>query len=198
MPYTISKRDDEWCVYKKGEDGEPSGETLGCHDTEEKAVAQIGAIESSEDERSLVDRIVERIKVLFEPLLHPPPSPFEPRHTHISVYRQADGRWRWFSISATSVLNRVGEIDSRELFDNFIRRFPEQNTKPFRTFYHKGEAARMVRWTISPATVTFSFRQVCLMRHPGGRQRRRPLPTTQISGVILSVICPFQAQNWNG
>ena len=49
MPYTVKKDKGRWCVYKKGSDGEPSGDTLGCHDTEDEAVAQIGAIESNEE-----------------------------------------------------------------------------------------------------------------------------------------------------
>lgn len=49
MPYTIAKNDkEEFCVHKKGEDGEPMGESLGCHKTKKEAVAQIGAIESEE------------------------------------------------------------------------------------------------------------------------------------------------------
>lgn len=51
MPYTIAKNDDgEFCVYRADDDGQPQGETLGCHDTKEKAVAQIGAIESNEQQ----------------------------------------------------------------------------------------------------------------------------------------------------
>lgn len=47
MPYTIEKRDDEYCVYKK-ENDEAVGDTLGCHATREKAAKQIAAIEASE------------------------------------------------------------------------------------------------------------------------------------------------------
>lgn len=39
MPYEIGKRDDKWCVFKEGSD-----ESLGCHDTQEAAQAQIQAI----------------------------------------------------------------------------------------------------------------------------------------------------------
>lgn len=59
MPYTISQTEKdgkpEWCVYKVGADEKPEGETLGCHDTKDKAVAQIGAIESSEKEPERID-----------------------------------------------------------------------------------------------------------------------------------------------
>ena len=40
----IRKRDDEFCVYKKGVDGEPEGETRGCHATKEEAQKQMAAL----------------------------------------------------------------------------------------------------------------------------------------------------------
>lgn len=58
------------------------------------------------------------------------------------IRQQADGRWRWYSISATSVLNRVGEIDSRDLFDSFITHAQETGEYPIRMFYHQGEGYR--------------------------------------------------------
>lgn len=67
--------------------------------------------------------------------------PIEMR-TRTQIIRQSDGRARWFSISATSVLNRVGEIDSQALFDSFIAHATQAGEYPYRTFYHKGEAFR--------------------------------------------------------
>jgi predicted RNA-binding Zn-ribbon protein involved in translation (DUF1610 family) len=58
------------------------------------------------------------------------------------VQRQADGRWRWFSVSATAVLNRVAEIDSRALFDSFVTQAEETGEYPVRDFYHGGETFR--------------------------------------------------------
>lgn len=45
---------------------------------------------------------------------------FAPVRSRISVIRQADGKHRWFIVAGTSVLNRVGEIDSRALYDSFV------------------------------------------------------------------------------
>lgn len=67
--------------------------------------------------------------------------PVEQR-TRTRIIRQADGRARWFSISATSVLNRVGEIDSQALFDSFVTHATQTGEYPYRTFYHKGQAYR--------------------------------------------------------
>lgn len=44
MPYMVVKRDGKHCVHKRGADGEPEGESMGCHDSEEEAMAQIQAI----------------------------------------------------------------------------------------------------------------------------------------------------------
>lgn len=49
MPYTVARNDaGEYCVYKQDENGDPIGETLGCHETQEEAGAQIGAITNAE------------------------------------------------------------------------------------------------------------------------------------------------------
>jgi len=62
----------------------------------------------------------------------------EPVSQNRSIIRQqSDGRWRWYSVSATSTLNRMGEIDSRDLFDNFSRRCRETGDYPIRDFYHR-------------------------------------------------------------
>lgn len=58
------------------------------------------------------------------------------------VYQQPDGRWRWFSISATAFLNRVGEIDSTALFDSFVSHAGKTGEYPYRTFVHQGEKFR--------------------------------------------------------
>lgn len=58
--------------------------------------------------------------------------------SRFSVRRQKNGKYRWFAIAATSVLNRVGEIDSSTLFDNFIERAEKSGDYPRLDFYHYG------------------------------------------------------------
>jgi len=65
---------------------------------------------------------------------------FVPVSRSTSVFRQSDGRYRWLSISATSVLNRAHEIDSRDLFDSMIAFAEGTGDYPYRTFMHQGEA----------------------------------------------------------
>jgi hypothetical protein len=56
------------------------------------------------------------------------------------IRQQDDGRYRWFSVSATAVLNRSGEIDSRDLFDSFVAHAEGTGEYPIRQFYHQGDA----------------------------------------------------------
>lgn len=49
MPYMKQKDGDKWKVYKKGEDGKPTGKALGTHESESDADKQIAAIYASEN-----------------------------------------------------------------------------------------------------------------------------------------------------
>lgn len=44
----VEKVNERYCVYKKGEDDQPEGKTLGCHPSKEKADAQIAALYANE------------------------------------------------------------------------------------------------------------------------------------------------------
>lgn len=57
--------------------------------------------------------------------------------TRTQIIRQDDGKARWLSISATATINRVGEIDSRTLFDNFVKHAEETGEYPVRRFFHQ-------------------------------------------------------------
>lgn len=62
--------------------------------------------------------------------------------SRFSVVRDAAGKLRWYAIAASSVLNRVGEIDSRELFDSFVAHATETGEYPLLSFYHLPEQIR--------------------------------------------------------
>jgi hypothetical protein len=66
---------------------------------------------------------------------------FIPSAQSLKTTRQADGKYRWFAMpAATAVLNKSGELDSRQLFQSFVTRI-ENGTSPYPylTFYHIGE-----------------------------------------------------------
>lgn len=64
------------------------------------------------------------------------------RKPSFRILRNGDGRYRWISVSATTVLNRSGEIDSRQLFDNIISRAEATGNYPIRVFFHAGSKFR--------------------------------------------------------
>lgn len=68
--------------------------------------------------------------------------PAQSTQTQTRIVREKSGRYRWLSRSCTAVLNRVGEIDSRKLFDSFIAHAQETGEYPYRTIYHLGEKFR--------------------------------------------------------
>lgn len=86
----------------------------------------------------------EPVVVQFEKIKEPEPAepPAEQRIGTTRVFRDANGKARWISMSATAMLNRVGEIDSTDLFDSFIAHAQETGEYPFRTFMHLGEKCR--------------------------------------------------------
>lgn len=53
MPYMIEKKENEFCVYKKGSDDKPTGDSFGCHPTEKEAQDQIAALYASEKSMSI-------------------------------------------------------------------------------------------------------------------------------------------------
>ena len=58
------------------------------------------------------------------------------------MVRSADGKVRWFAVAASAVLNRVNEIDSTALFDNFISRAEGSGEYPVLSFYHEADVIR--------------------------------------------------------
>lgn len=69
--------------------------------------------------------------------LEPVQMEFAPRAERgLTVTRQADGRYRWVAVACTAILNRVGEVDSRALFENFVKRIAAGEPMPLVDFWH--------------------------------------------------------------
>jgi len=68
-------------------------------------------------------------------------TPVEGR-ARIAITREIGGQWRWVNIAATAILNRIGVIDSTDLFDSFSRNFDPQD-KPYFGYRHLGENSRL-------------------------------------------------------
>lgn len=109
--------------------------------SEAKAKKQLAALYASE-ERSMsnLEKIWEKVKGLFEDEIKQ-----ERERTQVwvgiktrsTIERQQDGGYRLISVSAVSALNRVGEIDGRNLFDSFIESW-KNGDQVQRDFMHLG------------------------------------------------------------
>lgn len=214
MPWQSFQIEDEYCVFQIDDDGNRTGESLGCHETKALADDQVAALNIAEDEdsqaRNLFDKFWQGLKSIFvsrderaissqmvfdslwskmfeldteiEGSDHWLVDIFfdddsfyalyvdrgklfrydiiidnndvalgervevmevhQPVESRTVIRQQEDGQFRWFSISGTAVLNRSGEIDSRELFDSFIQHAESTGEYPIRQFYHSGESYR--------------------------------------------------------
>lgn len=58
------------------------------------------------------------------------------------VFRDSSGQLKFTSISSAATLNRSGDIDSRDLFDDMERNFEEYSKDAYLQFYHLGEALK--------------------------------------------------------
>ncbi len=53
MPYKVVKEEDQFCVYRHDEAGDPMGKTHGCHGTMEEAQAQMRALYAAENKAAV-------------------------------------------------------------------------------------------------------------------------------------------------
>lgn len=58
MPWKIVKSENEYCVHKENADGS-AGEVVACHESEEKAQAQLRALYANEERMSAADRLID-------------------------------------------------------------------------------------------------------------------------------------------
>ena len=138
MPWHIGKSQKcpdskPFAVIKDGDGG-----VSGCHTSKEGAKKQLAALYASE-ERSMskLEQLRARFIRWFDKEIEQEDR--EQARSVVEVKRQKDGRYRWFSISATTAINKDGEIDSRELFDTMVAVARMTNVYPKRDFMHLGD-----------------------------------------------------------
>lgn len=102
---------------------------------------------------------------------------FTPVEQSFRVRRQKDGKYRWVCIAGTSVLNRVGEIDSSELFDSFVKRAEKTGEYPRLDFYHLG-LEDPEKWEFG--TADFLAREGCCYIASGTFDEDHPLAKATI------------------
>lgn len=104
MPWVIRKRDNEWCVYKQGEDGEPSGDALGCHGSEAEAQKQMKALHANVAELVLSEFRQHEFKGQY---------PDVPTYEHVDIDLLTKGDDAPFYV--TLPIARVGETSANGL-----------------------------------------------------------------------------------
>lgn len=58
MPYMTQMDGDKHCVYKKGDDDAPTGESLGCHASAEDAQAQIAVLYAEDQKMPMMEMVI--------------------------------------------------------------------------------------------------------------------------------------------
>lgn len=89
----------------------------------------------------------------------------QPVQARTVIRQQEDGRHRWFSVSGTAVLNRSGEIDSRDLFDSCVAYAQETGKYPIRMFFHQGTISR--DWEMDASARAFKTGQADFLARDG-------------------------------
>ena len=84
------------------------------------------------------------VVIEFSPAPAQPEAEVEPEEmrSQTTIRRQVDGRYRWFGVSCSAVLNRSGAFDTRSLFDLFAESFKSEKREVIRQFYHQGSQFR--------------------------------------------------------
>ena len=78
---------------------------------------------------------------------------YKPVQQSFKVLQQADGKLRWFAFpAATAVLNKNGYLNSRELYDNFIKHIQQDGAPmPYLSFYHVDDYGEGLRLELGQA-----------------------------------------------
>ena len=104
MPWMIRKRKNEWCVFKEGADGEPTGDSRGCHPTEQAAKDQMAALHVHADgdkAASLMDQEMAFGEAVRETAPMPKPEPMMDDapymvevYTDYGIIRRGETYWK--------------------------------------------------------------------------------------------------------
>lgn len=120
------KGSDDWWKYRLGRLMYQNGQLYGVFSTSEGEILRAD-LAIDEDGNVEVGDFVE-VKEEYTPVMR----------SAVTIVRQKDGTERIFMIAATSIINRVGEIDSKLLFDNMMKRARETEFYPLIDMLHLG------------------------------------------------------------
>jgi len=105
MPYTIVQNGDQYCVHKKNPDGS-AGEQIACHDSQEMASRQIGAIMHNEGK------------------------------SFVQFKQDADGNWWYLGCYSNKYKDRDEEIISEAAHKEYADWVKDKGVRPQVTLFH--------------------------------------------------------------
>lgn len=129
------------------------GKVVGCHATEKGANKQLAALHAAEGRsmelmERMRERLVNAISMAFDDLEPENDGKVDDHRLFTRTVIQRDDKndtYRWFSVSAVAARNRVGEVDSRALFDSFVAIANVTGRYPERDFMHLGRWGKEFR-----------------------------------------------------
>lgn len=137
MPWDAFKQGDQWCVYKLGEDKSPSGDALGCHDSEGDAHRQLRALYASEAQKGYIA-----------------PAPvgiFSRVKTGITMYKGKDGLRYMLIVTSNSYKDRDDETIRTKALKEYVDKAwaVEDKCLPDNEllFWHDGDPIGDIVWT---------------------------------------------------
>lgn len=108
MPWMIQKDGNQHCLYKRGSDGKPIGESLGCHATEAEAQVQMRALHAQMPEHKAV-KFAEGTEDVIEGPGMPFGGPFNGRDLDQQYFSKAtDFAFNWFTPGTRPLLYHHG------------------------------------------------------------------------------------------
>lgn len=148
MPYTIVQQDEEYCVYKE-EDGQQTGDSLGCHASEDEAREQVQALNASEDKaltledvQSVIAMHMNNAMQEIEAMLGSDDTPEGDEEPEPMPDEDMDADTAMSDEHETTLIERVGKA-----FSKFLRSEPDEPSA-FRVIQTKdGRYAWFARWS---------------------------------------------------
>lgn len=130
MPYTIRQNETgEFCIYKQDDDGNPSGDSFGCHSSEGAANEQIAALYASEQKddgtpENEDTQPTEPIEKTVHPLARMIRSLFnrETRVPEFAIFKGINGTDYWAARYTNSFEDRQREIIRDKALGDYVDR----------------------------------------------------------------------------
>ena len=171
VPYAIRKRGDQWCVVKKDD---PDGKSLGCHESEAKAKAQIAAIGMRTHEGKL--SLEQRQSAIRSALENKLGAPWR------------DGETNWMLIATFDdevVIERGGKLEKLALAFDLFGKAELGDAQACEVVYQTLKEAARAPGVLGPLGEAKGAKEwACLVIEEGLSGNRRFYPASTLSAAV--------------